>query len=273
MSDLSFLEKGSFESLFGMGSGYVLDFSDRTFQEYIGETTGINIYDEKYNFRSGSKANRLRGLWKVETNYVVGKVMGSLLEYWMAKVQSGQFDYYKEEGIYKTCVSVVERLKLNAPIAQIEAFNAEHEERDFNLLAKSIRESIEKNEPEVALDRLHTFVVKYVRRLCESHTIQFKKDEPLHSLFGKYVKYLTAEKGIVSDMSKMILKSSISILDAFNDIRNNSSLAHDNPLLNYHESILILESVAGTIKFIDAIEAKIKKAKESPANDDFELPF
>jgi hypothetical protein len=28
------------------------------------------------------------------------------------------------------------------------------------LLAKSIKESIEKNEPEPALDRLHTFVVK-----------------------------------------------------------------------------------------------------------------
>lgn len=74
MSDLTFLEKGSFESLLCMGSGYVLDFSDRTFQEYIGETTGINIYDAKYNYRSGSKANRLRGLWTVESNYIVGKV-------------------------------------------------------------------------------------------------------------------------------------------------------------------------------------------------------
>jgi len=40
-------------------------------------------------------------------------------------------------------------------------------------------------------------------------------------------------------MTERILKSSISILDAFNDVRNNKSLAHDNPVLNRNESLLI----------------------------------
>lgn len=271
MSDLTFLEKGSFESLFVMGSGYVLDFSDRTFQEYIGETTGINIYDDKYNYRSGSKANRLRGLWQVESNYIVGKALNALLEYWVMKNQG--VDYYVEEDTYKRCQLIVERLFQDTPIAQIDAFNLQREEKDFNLLVKSIRESIEKNEPEVALDRLHTFIVKYTRRLCESHSVQYDKTDPLHSLFGKYVKFLSAGNWIESEMSKKILKSAISILDAFNDIRNNSSLAHDNPLLNYNESILILESIASTIKFIDAIEAKIEKAAEQHSIDNSDLSF
>ena len=30
-------------------------------------------------------------------------------------------------------------------------------------LAKAVRDAIEKNEPELGLDRLHTFVIKYVR--------------------------------------------------------------------------------------------------------------
>ena len=273
MSNITFLEKGSFESLFGMGSGYVLDFSDRTFQEYLGETTGIDIYDKKYNYSSGSKANRLRGLWKVETNYVVAKVLGSLLEYWMAKVQSGQYDYYSEEDIYKSCLRVVERLKLDSPVSQLEAFNTQQEDKDFNLLAKSIRESIEKNEPEVALDRLHTYVIKFVRQLCEQHSISFGKDDPLHSLFGKYVKFLSAENRLDSIMTERILKAAISILDAFNDIRNNKSLAHDNPLLNYHESILIFNSVTSTIKFIESIEASFHKTQDTPPIEEFELPF
>ena len=40
MSDLSNVEKRHLERLFGMGSGYVLDFSNRTFEEFILDSTG-----------------------------------------------------------------------------------------------------------------------------------------------------------------------------------------------------------------------------------------
>lgn len=60
MSDLTNIEKRKFETLFGMGSGYVLDFSNRTFDEFVIDSTGFSIFEEKYNSGSGSKANRLR---------------------------------------------------------------------------------------------------------------------------------------------------------------------------------------------------------------------
>jgi len=43
-----------------MGAGYVLDFSNRTFAEFVADSTGRNIYDPKYDNAGGSKANRLR---------------------------------------------------------------------------------------------------------------------------------------------------------------------------------------------------------------------
>ena len=52
--------------------------------------------------------------------------------------------------------------------------------------------------------------------------------------------------------------ASISVLEAFNDVRNNKSLAHDNPILNYEESLLIFNHVAASIRFIKALETKIK---------------
>ncbi|MCM2558243.1 abortive infection family protein [Alcaligenes faecalis] len=61
-----------------------------------------------------------------------------------------------------------------------------------------------------------------------------------------------------SAMTERILKSSISVLEAFNDVRNNKSLAHDNPILNYEESLLIFNNVAASIRFIKSLEAKIK---------------
>jgi hypothetical protein len=81
MSDLTFVEKDKFEKLLGMASGYVLDFSDRTFGEFVSDSTGRDIFDSKYNYRSGSKANRLRSFWQKEDNAVVGKLMADMLDY------------------------------------------------------------------------------------------------------------------------------------------------------------------------------------------------
>jgi len=68
------------------------------------------------------------------------------------------------------------------------------------------------------------------------------------------------------------LKSSISVLESFNDIRNNKSLAHDNPILNYSESVLIFNDISNVIKFIEAIEKD--KLKEEIQDDDSDtLPF
>ena len=68
-------------------------------------------------------------------------------------------------------------------------------------------------------------------------------------------------------MAEKILKFSINIIDAFNDVRNNKSFAHDNPILNYHESILIFNNISNTIKFIETIENKIQKTKEPQQAD------
>lgn len=81
MSSLVTSEKQVLEKLFQMGSGYVLNFSDRTFGEFFKDDISIDIYDAKYNYASGSKANRMRGLWQVADDVVVGKSIEKLLAY------------------------------------------------------------------------------------------------------------------------------------------------------------------------------------------------
>jgi len=79
---------------------------------------------------------------------------------------------------------------------------------------------------------------------------------------------------IESEMTERILKSSISILESFNTVRNNQSFAHDNPILNYNESLLIFNNIASAIKFLETIEQageEIKKAESS--EPEFEIPF
>ncbi len=47
MSTLTNSEKRKFEQLLGMGSGYVLDFSNRTFDEFVADSTSREIYDSR----------------------------------------------------------------------------------------------------------------------------------------------------------------------------------------------------------------------------------
>lgn len=81
MSDLSYLERNQLEKLFDMGGGYVLDFSNRTFQEFVSDSVSIDIDNPKYNYHSGSKANRLRQFFKIESNYNVGRLISDIVAY------------------------------------------------------------------------------------------------------------------------------------------------------------------------------------------------
>jgi len=99
-----------------------------------------------------------------------------------------------------------------------------------------------------------------VRVVCEQNGIVVSRDKALHSLFGEYVKKLRDDGVLESEMTVRILKSSISVLEAFNDVRNNRSLAHDNPILNYEESLLIFNHVASLIRFLRALDDHGAKA-------------
>ncbi|NPD86403.1 abortive infection family protein [Lentimicrobium sp. L6] len=277
MADITRREKLKLEKLFDMGGGYVLDFSNRTLSDFVFETLDIDLYSDKYSDNGDSKANRLRTIWQKENNYSVGKLMSEMLDYWKdQKAMSYSEISQPEQNLYEECGKIAKRLLEGKIIEEIEVIQGKEDDKDFSLLAKSIRESIEKNEPEAALDRLHTYAMKFTRRLCENHGIEIKKDESLNALFGKYVKFIVASEKIESKMTERILKYSIHVIEAFNDIRNNRSFAHDNVILNYSESVLIFNNVTNSIKFIESIEKTIEqenKEEEKESIDWEDLPF
>lgn len=266
MSNLTNTEKRRFERLFEMGGGYVLNFTNRTFSEFVIESIDRDIYDVRYG--NGSKANQLRGFWKVEINSVVGKLAGDLIDYGL-EIDSIKPDDSSIEEARKT----VARLKQSGPVAELDALAALSDDRDFEVVAKAVRTAIDSNSLESGLDRLHTFVTKYLRSICSLRGLTVTREKPLHSLLGEYIKRLRDSGHIESEMTSRILKSSISTLEAFNDVRNNQSLAHDNPMLNYEEALLIFNHVASSIRFLKAIEARIDRDKRTavaavPLDDD-----
>src|SRR4051794_12546780 len=81
MATLKRSEMRFIDEVFDMGSGYVLNFSNRIFAEFFEDEFGIKIYEEKYGARGQSKANHLRCFIETEDGYLVAKVLRRLFEY------------------------------------------------------------------------------------------------------------------------------------------------------------------------------------------------
>lgn len=267
MAEISFIEKRAIETFLGMGSGYVLDFSDRTFNDFVGSVTGIDVSTENYKEGGTSKANRLRTFIKLEPDIVVGILFKELYEYKINEDRrQGRETHVAEAEAFD---KLAKRLLEGRVVENIDAIQANNDDKDFHQLAKLIKESIGKNQPEAALDRLHTFMIKFLKELCKSHGVTIDKDETVNALFGKYIKAVKAKGWIASPMAEKIVQFSFQVIDAFNDIRNNKSFAHDNPVLNYDESVLIFSNVSATVKFLQSLETKNKNAAVAEAKPDW----
>jgi Restriction endonuclease len=90
LARLTTTEKQILEKLFQMGDGYLLNFSDRTFGEFFRDEVHVDIFDPKYNYRSGSKANRMRGFWQVASDAQVSESIRRLLDYIDAHIAIGR---------------------------------------------------------------------------------------------------------------------------------------------------------------------------------------
>ncbi|MEP7253098.1 MAG: abortive infection family protein [Ginsengibacter sp.] len=254
MATLSFIDKQTLENVLEMGSGYVLDFTNRSFQEIVIDSTGLDIYSEKYQDHGTSKANLLRSFWTKESNQTVSKLLFAFSYYWrniMVVPMRGHVN--PESKFYKGLLIIAERLR-DEISEHADAIDTNFGGENFDKLRKIIRELIESNKPDEAIDRLHTYMIMFLRKLLDKHKVQVNKNTPLHSLFGSYKNKLMQAKIIEAGMTEEILKSSIKLLEKYSHVRNNHSLAHANEILNYNESLLIFKVVASTIEFVESIE-------------------
>jgi Restriction endonuclease len=81
MEQLRAVELKLVDELFGMSSGYVLDFTNATFGDFFRREVGVNINDEAYALGSGSKGKRLRQFLMVAQPRAIVRALTALWEY------------------------------------------------------------------------------------------------------------------------------------------------------------------------------------------------
>jgi Abortive infection C-terminus len=138
----------------------------------------------------------------------------------------------------------------------IDSLEPNREDENFDRLASQVRSAIENGTPELGLDRLHTFALKYIRVVWERH---FSKEPSqtatANMLLGEYANDLRQKGLLQSRMASEILKSSARVLDAFNEVRNNQTFAHDNEeIIKKHEAYFIYQGVAASIRFLESLK-------------------
>jgi len=85
------------ERVLSMNTGYVLDFSDRTFDEFIAHEVGIDATAPRYSTDGGSKAKRLRKILHSLAGGQQAKLLRAFLKYRDSPARQGAVDLLDDE--------------------------------------------------------------------------------------------------------------------------------------------------------------------------------
>ncbi len=238
------------------GYGYVLDFSDRTMQEFFEDEFSVDIYSQENRANGNSKRNCLTTFLLRADTITALRVLRTLWErregLLDASLNSEEANTAKTKSkAFQEIIASLQSEPAQLTTAGVEAFVRD---RTLEELVRDIERTLAANKPEVAIDHLHTYCMKKFAHLLEVRGLQCDKDEPLHSRFGRYRKCLESEQKL-HEFTSRALKSFISLLEAFNDLRNNHSLAHDNQLLEPLEARFIFSSISAILVMLRALES------------------
>ena len=258
MSTLTFSEKELIAKFFDIRSGYIFyslkgryGYNKSKTRDLIFEATGIDIFSNPdYDM---SQERCIRKIWVDCDDYTVGRLLKSMLDYYVA-ISDWNWDY-SEQNNYEALRKIEERLMSNT-VSVPQTGN-----ESLEMLRQDIEHNIANNAPEMAVDRLHTFCAKYLKELCDKHSVVVNPDSDGHYalvyLGAELNKWYKRNEYFDSDFSLTAIRNSISLFDKFNYLRNNRSPAHDNDFLFKTEAEYVVKIISDTIAFIDKIE-KIK---------------
>lgn len=289
MADLTAYEKEILDNLFNMKSNNVLDMDKEEFLHFIEKYIDIDL-DEYEEYQVENSADLFRKMCEIESNYIIAMTLKYLLEWYLEHKYYNDDDYNEEEYkyngndksdyFYKKIHKYSECKRVESNLMFKDFYKIPKSQNDeLNKLITDIWESLGRDIPQFIIDRLHTFTTGFLREICITHDIDIRDDKgnkyPITSLIGSIAKFYVKEKCFESEFSVVAIKSSISIFEKFNDLRNNKSYAHDNKVLNNFETEYMAKSIINTLQLIKTIEGRLKffKKKALIKNDDEEGPF
>lgn len=107
-----------------------------------------------------------------------------------------------------------------------------------------------------ALDRIHTAVHGYLRKILDNKQVTYEESDTLSQLYTKLHIKISDSMGAspIADLIKTTLRSASGIIPSMNDLRNRHSLSHPNEmLLQKREAELVISIVKNITDYINEV--------------------
>jgi len=146
MSSLTLQDKRVLEGFLRMEGGYVLNFSDRTFGDFVFDAVDVDIHDDKYTIHGTSKAKKLRAFWDLESDYLVGRLLNAMVDHAEASVH---VTTEQDVKLAARCRAIASRLLTGGP--SLDDLKQKADTLNANHLAEQIRRMKDSVETDPAL--------------------------------------------------------------------------------------------------------------------------
>ncbi|MEA5532407.1 abortive infection family protein [Crocosphaera sp. XPORK-15E] len=231
----------------GVSGGYLGDFSYRTHADFYPEYCELDIDPNQYE---GTTRERFIAILSGALPQAQAKIVHGVLARFQLNAPS--CPETRTEELYVELLEIAKRLEGSSPVVspdlKINSAIVERTIRDVEAL-------IQTSDAVSGVDRIHTTLHGYLRAACKVENIVYCKDDSMTKLFKLLRQHHPAlqDLGPRSQDIERILKSSASIMDVLNPIRNNASVAHPNEdLLNKEEAMLVINIVRSLLHYLDA---------------------
>jgi len=227
----------------GVSDGYLGDFSYRTHADFYPTYCDLDINPNLYE---GTTRERFIEILSTRPPYEQAKIVRGILE----KHPAGSSDV-RTQAMHDEYAALADRLEGGGmvpgdmPVATMEVVRRAIDD---------VEALLDKGGATSAVDRIHTSLHGHLRYLCDEAGIEYTRNDSTVVLLKK----LRLEHPRLQDLGprsqdiEKILNSCGSILDAFNPVRNNASVAHPNKdLLGREEARLVVNVGRTLLTYLD----------------------
>jgi len=270
MAKLTVNERELVYKFFDISGGYVLlelyrkTGKNKTWtQKLIYEATNVDIYqDDGYTSLSQQKA--IEKIIEEKSSLEVADLLKAFYDYVLFNKQEYLRTYsqwcYEDlfEELSKQINDLILKLKLSAPIQTLPSLD----NAGLRSLEKDLKQKLEKQEYDLAIDRLHTFSLFFLEQLCKNNKLTPKLDPKGHIMFDDMVSQLQTKfegNNLLNNFDKETIKNSKIMLQKYNEVRNKESFAHPNKVIENAKAQYVVENIISLLNYLGEISKESVK--------------
>ena len=269
MASLTFEEEQYIAELFDIASGWVLDFSNATFESFFGKNLNVNIYDEEFTKYGDSKGKRLKAFLEIEDDNMVALALKYLVEYY-----ENRENLQKPEKVkaLKVCKSAITRLTSQTSFQQ-ELLGKKIEGLPYiQQQTERMYKSLSDNDSALAIGTAKELVESCCKTILNEENKTFNGNVELPKLVKETLKALQLTSEDIPEQAKalknikVLLNNLSSIIHQINELRNQYGTGHGDDgntkgLQTRHAQLAVGSAVTLVTFLFDTYDVRSKQQK------------